>query len=79
MDAELINIFQQVSEGGIPNVDMDTNLINAGLDSVRFIKLIVAVEEYFDIEVEDDFLDIAILSTLGDIKKQVEKHKANYQ
>jgi acyl carrier protein len=41
--------------------------------------LIVAVEEYFDIEFEDDYLDIAVLSTLEDIKNQVEKYKANSQ
>lgn len=41
----------------IENVENDENLYNIGLDSLNVVKLVVGLEDEFDIEFEDD--DIA--------------------
>lgn len=42
----------------------DTNLQNIGMDSIKFIKLIVEIEGEFDIEYPDDKLLVAESGTL---------------
>lgn len=44
----------------------DTNLLKIGLNSIRFVQLIVALEGTFDVEIPDSKL---ILSEMNTIKK----------
>ena len=46
---------------------LDTNLQNIGMDSIKFIKLIVEIEGEFDIEYPDDKLLITESGTLNKI------------
>ena len=40
----------------IDSISIDSNLIDISIDSIGFIKIIVTLEEYFDIEFDDDML-----------------------
>ncbi|MCL2864490.1 MAG: phosphopantetheine-binding protein [Lachnospiraceae bacterium] len=53
------------------------DLVNdLGFDSILIVQMVVELEEVFDIEFEDDELDMKILSNYGNIKKIVfEKQK----
>ncbi len=46
----------------------DTNLQNIGMDSIRFIKVIVEIEGKFDIEYPDDKL---LITESGTLEKMV--------
>ncbi|WP_162551080.1 acyl carrier protein [Paenibacillus tepidiphilus] len=57
--------------------DMETTLARTlseiGVNSLNLIKFIVSIEEEFDLEVEDEFLDIAQYEVVGDIFTAIEK------
>jgi acyl carrier protein len=48
-------------------LDRDLNLITAGLDSIKTVKLIVELEVMFDIIIEDDELNVNNFSTIQKI------------
>lgn len=43
--------------------DINENLIELGLDSIKFISLIVTIEDEFDIEIPDNFLLLEEMNT----------------
>jgi len=45
---------------------MDTPIDKSGITSLSFIKFIVAVEEQFDIEVDNQYLSLSQYETVGD-------------
>lgn len=45
-------------------IGLDDNLILLGLNSITFIKIVVACENEFDIEFDDDMLDYEIFDSL---------------
>ena len=59
--------------------DVDENLINEntiltselGYDSVQIIELIVALEDEFNIEIDDDDLDIENLTNYGNLYEMI--------
>lgn len=53
----------------------DAWLIEYGLDSVRSMELIIALEEHFEIELPDS--EIAVLQTVGDVVQLVQ-HKLDH-
>ena len=54
----------------IHDADSDVDLTNYLDDSIKFIQFITAIEEEFDIELDDDFLSYEIYSSLfGFIEK----------
>lgn len=48
---------------GIDDVDKELSLL--GMDSISFVRIIVSIEEVFEIEVPDEFLLIAELPTIN--------------
>ena len=48
-----------------------------GYNSVKLITLIVQIESFFKISIEDDCLDLEELIVFGSLKKIVEKSAAN--
>jgi len=58
-----------------PTRVMDSaRLIEYGLDSLRSMELIVALEEHFDIELPDQ--DIAYVRTVADLIRLIEQHRS---
>jgi acyl carrier protein len=54
------------------NIDEDNNLQNFGLDSLRCVELVIALEDYFKIEIPEEKLSINNFSNLQDILLLVE-------
>lgn len=57
----------------VNSITLDDRLSDFGMNSVSFIKLIVACEIEFGIEVEDENLDINKLSTMGGLVSYLEE------
>ena len=70
----LCNIIRDVLE----NKEIDDKkikeqqLINLGLNSISFIKMVVKIESEFDIQYDDEMLLIDKLNTLGDLSKYIQ-------
>ncbi|SDN48025.1 Acyl carrier protein [Fictibacillus solisalsi] len=66
---ELYELMSQRHCGVLPVEDIHENLtiFEAGFDSLRFMELVVLIEERFSIEFPDDLLDINSETTIKDI------------
>ena len=61
----------------IKNIDIDNfsleqadeNLSEIGMDSIKFIQIVVALEDEFNIEIPDEYL---ITANMGTLRKMVE-------
>ena len=51
----------------IENISINTNLQSVGMDSISFIKIVVEIENYFDIEFPDEKLLITQAGTIRDL------------
>lgn len=68
MIAKLLNI----NEDDIKN---DFNLIEAGINSMSFIKLIIDIENYFSFEFDDEDLDIFKLQSFDNLINYINKRR----
>ncbi|MCK6259456.1 acyl carrier protein [Fictibacillus sp. KIGAM418] len=70
---ELFELMSQRHCGVLPLEDIHENLtmFEAGFDSLRFMELVVLIEEHFSIEFPDDLLDITSTTTIGDIALRI--------
>lgn len=72
----IVNIAMQ--DVNAISINEETNLINdLGYDSVQIIELIVQLEMEFDIEMEDDDLDIENLIVYSRLYKTIERKIKN--
>lgn len=62
-----VKIIEDVIE--INNTQLDDDLIELGVDSITFIRIIVELEELFKIEIPDEKL---LITEMGTIRKIVE-------
>lgn len=62
------NLYYTVS---IEEIDPETNLEEYGMDSFAYIKLVIALENEFQVEFEDEALDFKNLSTLKSIASYI--------
>lgn len=67
---EIVN-SQLESDVKISLSQIEDNLIEHKMDSIIFIKIIVALEEKFNIEIPDQYLVISELATINAIHKVV--------
>ncbi len=58
------------------DTDIDSNLIDIGINSLEFVKIIVAIESEFDFEFGDEVLDYRKFPTLRSLFDYVE-HMCN--
>ena len=61
---DIVNIIYRVSEIKISQEDINSNLTELGMDSIKFIQIIVAIEEAFDCEIPDSKLLIDQMDTV---------------
>ncbi|MGX5556870.1 phosphopantetheine-binding protein [Bacillus cereus] len=74
IEAKLKEILKRELEltDQIDQLQLKDSLNSIGLSSVSFIKLIVAIENQFDFEFEDEDLNYKVFQTLQDIVNYVE-------
>ena len=60
----------------IDNMNPDENLAERGIGSIIFIKLIVLIEVEFEIEFEDDKLNISDFCNVNELIKYIESKVA---
>ena len=53
------------------NIELETPIGEISLDSLSFIELIVSIEEEFEIQFEDEDLNIRDYATVGDLFDKV--------
>lgn len=51
----------------IEDIGLDSPLNDIGINSISFIKIVVAIESEFNIEFEDEYLEYSKWNTLNDI------------
>ena len=69
----LIDVLKSIAPNRLNNKDinLDTNLISLGLDSIEFIKLINQIEKEFNITIDEDMINIGNLNTLYDLENMI--------
>ncbi len=61
----------------ITNIDQDDELIEYGLDSLNLVKVILAIEERYNIEFSEEELEFENFSTLKRIINIIEKKRGD--
>lgn len=54
-------------------VTRDSDLLQLGIDSINFVRLIVMLEEKFEIEIDDDDVLLTNFSSVGQINEILKK------
>lgn len=76
MEDKLIRILDEVVGSqllkGLDELGVNANLFDNGLDSIGFINIIIALENEYDILIDQDDLDLERFSTVKSIKEYVE-------
>jgi acyl carrier protein len=62
MVKEIINLKEPIE-----SIKVDTNLQSVGMDSIAFIKIVIEIENHFDIEFPDEKLLITQAGTIKDL------------
>jgi len=71
-------ILQKIKEefkdfNGIELLTEDSDLWKYGMESIDFVHIVVMLEETYDIEFEDEYLQMKYFSTVKDFAQYVEK------
>ena len=77
MKEKIIGIIQEELKEISPGIEigMEDKLDELGLNSITFVKLMVKFEEEFDIEFDDEDLNIGKFSIIDDICKYITDKK----
>jgi acyl carrier protein len=59
-------------EKSIDQIGLEDDLVAIGLNSIKFLKVIVALEETFDIEMDEEQLNIENFRTLNRLLATIE-------
>lgn len=62
----------ELEKKDVKKIDMDTPLQDLGINSMLFMKIVVAIENEFDFEFQNENLDYSKFQTYGDILKFIE-------
>ncbi len=75
---EITEIVQRVLNliGMDEQTDLDTDLKNVGLDSLKFVRIVVEMENRFGIEFPDDKLDLSQTDTVRKLYEIVMESRA---
>jgi acyl carrier protein len=57
-------VKSNIEKEEIQTAELDTDLSTVGMDSITFIRIVVALEEAFEIEVPDDYLLMTEMNTI---------------
>lgn len=69
LEIKLANIIKDNTNygGSIEEINDDTSLWDIGINSLTYIKILVVIEDEFNIEFGDDFLDVKEINTFKDL------------
>ena len=73
IQAEILNVISYNLFGEVNKVSVDDDFIDVGIDSLSFIKVIVALEKSFSFQFDDEFLLITEFPTVRTLVEYVEK------
>ncbi|MBO4514098.1 MAG: acyl carrier protein [Lachnospiraceae bacterium] len=73
---EVIEVLNAAGELSLTEEQKETDITELGIDSIAFIKVVVALEEQFDCEIPDSKL---ILSDMNTLQKIYETMDALYE
>lgn len=71
---EIIKVISSVSPFSGEDVSLEDELASIGIDSLKRVELIVAIEDAFNIIFDDSDLDPGQLVTVSDIVQLTEKY-----
>jgi len=71
VDSILEIVNKNIEGAEITAEQIEEDLSQLGMDSITFIRIVVALEEYFDIEIPDEYLLIAEMNTIEKMLKIV--------
>ena len=75
MHDELISIVSTILDVSDVEIEPSTDLRNLGLDSIHFIQMIIALEDYYEKRLSDSYLMLDELYTIEKIKTAFEEEK----
>lgn len=61
------------SEGQLSEINPEANLRELGLNSINFIKLVVYLEGTFEIEFEEEFLEMDVFENIKHITQYIKE------
>ena len=61
------------SEGQLSEINPEVNLRELGLNSINFIKLVVYLEGTFEIEFEEEFLEMEVFENIKHITQYIKE------
>lgn len=65
---KILEIINDKIENGVSKNQVDDDLSQLGMDSLKFISIVVTLEENFDIEVPDEYL---LMTEMNTVRKMV--------
>lgn len=61
----------------VDKIGIDDELVNVGLDSFIFIKLVVTMEKEFGFEFDDDALEVSRFPTMKDLIEYINENRVS--
>lgn len=82
-EKQILTIINSVLDGIVINDEnIDSNLMDLGLDSIKFIRLVIALEDEFCIEIPDSILllqemdtPLKIIAIINRLSKQLDNQE----
>lgn len=71
IEETLIKLLKEITE--VDNITLETVVGENIINSINYVKLIVAIENEFNIEIPDEYLDINKFNRVKDIASFIEK------
>lgn len=72
IEERFLKVLKRTMEAGEKGINADTDLSTLGFNSISYIKLVVAVEEEFNIEFNDEYLDISKFDSINSVISYIE-------
>lgn len=69
---EIVEIAKEVLGQDDFELKSEQEMVETGLNSITFIKIMVGIEEHFDIEIDDKYLDFERYRTIGEFCDVIE-------
>lgn len=71
MQEQLMKIIKNVLDDQNISINENDDLQVLGVDSIKFIRIIIEIEDTFDVEIPDEYLLFSQLNTLEKIKNML--------
>lgn len=68
---KILEIINEVMENAISSNQINDDLAQLGMDSITFIRIVVILEETFNIEMPDEYLIMSEMNTIAKITKLI--------